>query len=55
MLMREREIDHIESAGDLRAALADVPDDMPLGDALRNGLLLTLIKDEDDKDLIEVR
>jgi hypothetical protein len=55
MLMREKEIDNIESAGDLRAALADVPDDMPLGDGLHDGLLLRLVKDDAGKDFIEVR
>lgn len=28
MLMREKELDHIETVSDLRADLADVPDDM---------------------------
>lgn len=40
MLMREKEIDHIETVGDLRAALADVPDDTPLEDGLNGSMYL---------------
>ena len=56
MLMREKEIDHIETAGDLRAALADVPDNMNICDGLGNGLCLTLCQDEPNgPHYIEVR
>jgi hypothetical protein len=40
MLMREKEIDHIETIGDLLAALADVPHDTPLEDAMNCGMCL---------------
>ncbi|MBT0664746.1 hypothetical protein KI809_10585 [Geobacter pelophilus] len=40
MLMREKEIDHIETIGDLRAAIADVPDDTPLEDCMNAGMCL---------------
>ena len=42
MLMREKEIDGIETVGDLRAALADVPDDMPLADCFGEPLMAVL-------------
>jgi hypothetical protein len=42
MLMKEKEIDHIQSIGDLRAALADIPDDMPICDQMGEDLCLFL-------------
>ena len=46
MLMREKEIAHIETVGDLRAALADCPDDMNICDLAGAGLGLSLCQDE---------
>ena len=40
MLIREGEIDHIETIGDLRRALADVPDDTPLEDGMNGSMCL---------------
>lgn len=40
MLMREKEIDNIETIGDLKAAIATVPDDTPLEDGMNCGMLL---------------
>ncbi|MFZ2949532.1 MAG: hypothetical protein WA003_08600 [Desulfuromonadaceae bacterium] len=40
MLMREKEIDGIETVGDLFAALADGPHDTPLEDGMNCGMCL---------------
>ena len=40
MLMREKELDHIETIGDLKTAIASVPDDTPLEDGLGGGMYL---------------
>lgn len=42
MLMKEKEIEGIENVRDLRAALADVPDDMEIGDYFGDALSVTL-------------
>jgi len=56
MLMSEREIDHIETFGDLRAALAECPDDMNLCDLAGDGLCLAICQDEPGGQIyIEVR
>lgn len=38
--MREKEIDHIETIGDLKRAIASVPDDTPLEDGMNCSMLL---------------
>lgn len=40
MLMKEKEIDHIETIGDLKRAIATVPDDTPLEDGMNCSMLL---------------
>ena len=40
MLMTEKEIDHIETIGDLKRAIANVPDDTPLEDGMNCGMCL---------------
>jgi hypothetical protein len=40
MLMDEKEIDNIETIGDLKRAIATVPDDTPLEDGMESGMLL---------------
>ncbi|MFZ2949004.1 MAG: hypothetical protein WA003_05925 [Desulfuromonadaceae bacterium] len=56
MLLREKELDHIETVSDLRAALADVPDDMDIQDALGAGLYLAVRQDgPGEKQYIEYR
>jgi len=41
MLMTEKEIDHIETIGDLKRAIASVPDDTPLEDGMNGCMCLT--------------
>jgi hypothetical protein len=54
--MREKEIDGIETVGDLRAALADVPDDMRLADCFDEPLLAKLHEDKETGDQhVEIR
>jgi hypothetical protein len=50
MLMREKEIDGIETVGDLRSALADVPDEMPLKDCFDEPLMASLYQDKETGD-----
>ena len=40
MLMHEKEIDHIETIGDLRRATASLPDDTPLEDGMNGAMCL---------------
>jgi len=46
-LVREREIDGIETLGAFREATAGVPDDVPLQDLLGDGLLVTIWRDSE--------
>ncbi|MDD5106075.1 MAG: hypothetical protein PHC49_10710 [Desulfuromonadaceae bacterium] len=40
MLMTEKELDFIETIGDLKRAIATVPDDTPLEDGMNCGMYL---------------
>lgn len=51
MLKLEREIDHIETVGDLRAALANAPDEMPICDSVGEALLVGYYRDMDTGDI----
>ena len=48
------EITGIESVGALREALADVPDDMTIGDAFGEPIKLEFLQDEDGEKSIAV-
>ena len=39
-----KEVDQLETLGDLRAALADLPDDMPISDGMGNPLLISVFE-----------
>jgi hypothetical protein len=52
MIMRERELQP-ETVGDLKAALADAPDDMEILDVFQDFILLTVRQDSGGKDYIE--
>jgi hypothetical protein len=54
MLMKEKEIEGIETVGDLRAATASCPADMAIGDIFRDGLHLVLREDDPEGPYIEV-
>lgn len=41
----------LETVGQVRAALANYPDDMPIGDMFGEPLILNLVKDLDTEDL----
>ena len=52
---RVREIEFIETVGDLRAALAGVPDDRPVCDSLDEAVMLTFWRDLDTgEEFIEI-
>lgn len=40
MLLNDHEIDHIETIGDLKRAIASVPEDTPLEDGMQCGMYL---------------
>lgn len=46
--MREKQIEGIETVGDLFSALADCPKDMAIGDVFGDPLCLTLNESEDE-------
>lgn len=54
-LIREREIDGIETLGAFRAATADLPDDVTMQDLLGDGLLATVWRNsETDERIVEI-